>query len=89
MFNPGALTLAELSSAVRDFGIVGTLVILGWKGRSWAQPVIDVFKEAKGFFERADRHMTTMETQMNLLLTNHLAHLKQAEPESKLAEAKK
>jgi hypothetical protein len=81
MFNPGSLTLAELSSAVRDFGIVGTLVYVGWKGRSWIQPMIDVFSETKDFFQRADRHMTTMETQMSLLLNNHLAHLKQVEPE--------
>jgi hypothetical protein len=82
MFNPGSMTLAELSSVVRDFGIVGTLVMVGWKGRSWIQPVIDVFSEAKNFFERADRHMTTMETQMSLLLNNHLAHLKQEIKES-------
>lgn len=82
MFNPGSMTLAELSSVVRDFGIFGTLVMVGWKGRSWVQPVIDVFSEAKDFFQRADRHMTTMEAQMSLLLNNHLSHLKQTDSES-------
>jgi hypothetical protein len=83
MFNPGGVTLAELSAAVRDFGIVGVLIVIGWKSRSWTQPIIDVIERATRFFDRADRHMTTIETQMNLLLNNHLAHLKQADSEYK------
>lgn len=86
MFNPGAVTLSELSSAVRDFGIVGTLVVIGWKGRSWVQPAFDLFKKASTFFDRAETHMVTMEGQMNLLLNNHLSHLKQAEHSEKQTE---
>lgn len=76
MFNPGALTLDELSSVLRNLTLVATLVIIGWKGRSWVQPAIDFFKEAKEFFLRANQHMLTMEKQMATLLDNHLSHLK-------------
>lgn len=89
MFNPGGLTLAELSATVRDLAIVTFLIGLGWKGRGIVQPVVDVFKQAKDFFVRADHHMITMETQMNSLLNNHLAHLKQAESETKPEEKQK
>jgi hypothetical protein len=82
MFNPGVMTLSELSSALKDFGILGICLTVGWKGRGLIQPGIDLFKKANSFFDRADVHMTSMEGSMNLLLTNHLAHLKndQTEP---------
>jgi len=79
MFNPGALTLGELSSALKDFGILTVCLTVGWKGRGLIQPGIDLFKKASTFFDRAEIHMTTMEGQMNLLLNNHLKHLKSDE----------
>jgi hypothetical protein len=80
MFNPGGITLAELSSAVRDLTIIGVLLSLGWKSRALVQPIIDFFNESKDFFSKANHHMIFMETSMGSLLNNHLAHLKQAEP---------
>lgn len=76
MFNPGTMTLGELSSALKDFGILFAVLTIGWKGRGLIQPGIDLFKKASLFFDRAETHMTTMESQMNLLLNNHLKHLK-------------
>src|SRR5258708_23743741 len=54
MFNPGALTLGELSSAVKDFGILTICLTIGWKGRGLIQPGIDLFKKASTFFDRAE-----------------------------------
>jgi|SRR6266705_5439250 len=79
MFNPGALTLAELSSALKDFGILTVCLTVGWKGRGLIQPGIDLFKKASTFFDRAEIHMITMESDMNILLNNHLKHLKSEE----------
>ena len=84
MFNPSAVTLGELGSFIRDLSIFTGLVILGWKGRSWVQAIIDVFSEAKDFFPEARKHMIVMETSMDALLNNHLSHLKNDEPETKI-----
>lgn len=81
MLNPSQWTIGELSSAVKDYGIFVTVVVLGWKGRAAIQPCIDLFKKASAFFDRADKHMTQMESDMSLLLNNHLSHLKQSQPE--------
>jgi len=82
MFSPSGITLGELSSTIRDFGIFFTLLVLGWKCRGAIQPAIDLFKKANVFLDRADTYMTTSEGQMNLLLNNHLKHLKSDEVES-------
>ena len=91
MLNPSQLTIGELSSAVKDYGIFITVVIVGWKSRSAIQPCIDFVKKVSAFidkvdarFERADKHMSLMEANMGTLLNNHLAHLKSdAEPAEK------
>lgn len=82
MFNPGGITLAELSSALRDVTVIGVLLSVGWKGRGLIQPVVQFFTDAKVFFGRANQHMVVMESGMNALLTNHLSHLKKAEENS-------
>lgn len=91
MLNPSQWTIGELSSAVKDYGIFVTVVVVGWKSRGAVQPLIDFVKKVSEFidkvdarFERADKHMLTMETSMSTLLNNHLAHLKSdAEPTKK------
>jgi hypothetical protein len=68
MFDPAQLTLGQLSSAARDISIVGALVGASWKLRG-------VYETITKFFERTMKHMDTMESGMNTLLTNHLAHI--------------
>lgn len=68
MFDPASLTLGQVSSALRDFSIVGVLVIGAWKARGF-------YEVAANFFERMTKHMDVMETGMSTLLTNHLAHI--------------
>lgn len=91
MLNPSQWTIGELSSAVKDYGIFLTVAIVAWKARGLIQPCLDLAKKINAFidkadarFERADKHMGTMESSMSLLLNNHLAHLKtDAEPAKK------
>jgi hypothetical protein len=68
MFDPSQLTLGQVSSFVRDFGIVGTLIVFSWKMRG-------VYEAVTQFFTRTMKHMDVMEQGMNTLLTNHLAHI--------------
>jgi hypothetical protein len=68
MFDPAALTLGQVSSALRDFTVVGVLLTIAWKTRG-------LYEEAKDFFNRLTTHMDVMETGMNTLLTNHLFHI--------------
>lgn len=68
MFDPAQLTLGQLSAAARDISIVGVLIGASWKLRG-------VYESASSFFKRFVEHMDTMESGMNTLLTNHLAHM--------------
>lgn len=68
MFDPAQLTLGQVSSALRDFAVVGFLIGVAWKSRGW-------YELAKDFFERLTTHMDTMEDGMRTLLTNHLTHI--------------
>lgn len=83
MLSPSQWTIGELSSAVKDYGIFVTVVVIGWKCRGAIQPAIDLFKKANAFFDKVDEqmargnlHMQKMESGMDTLLNNHLAHLK-------------
>lgn len=68
MFDPASFTLGQVSSVLRDFSIVGVLVVGVWKARG-------VYETIANFFERMTRHMDVMETGMQTLLINHLAHI--------------
>lgn len=68
MFDPSSITLGQVSSSVRDFAIVGTLITISWKARG-------AYEAVTQFFSRTMRHMDTMEAGMQTLLTNHLAHI--------------
>lgn len=68
MFDPSALTLGQVSSTVRDFSIVGTLVVVVWKTRG-------VYEAASNFFVRTMKHMDTMETFATTVVDNHLKHI--------------
>ncbi len=68
MFDPAALTLGQVSSALRDFTVVGFLLTIAWKSRG-------AYEMVKGFFERLTTHMNVMEDGMQTLLTNHLTHI--------------
>jgi len=75
MFDPASLTLGQISSAIRDFAIVGFLVGGAWKARG-------VFEAGKEFFERLTTFMDTVEEDsayirqgMHTLLSNHLTHI--------------
>jgi hypothetical protein len=88
MLSPSQWTIGELSSAVKDYGIFATVVIVGWKSRGAIQPAMDLFKKANAFFDKVDGqmargnlHMQKMESGMDTLLNNHLAHLKSDESE--------
>lgn len=75
MFDPAQLTLGQVSSALRDFTVVGVLLTIAWKTRG-------VYEQVKNFFERLTTFMDTMEEQstfisegMRTLLSNHLTHI--------------
>lgn len=68
MFDPAQLTLGQVSSALRDFTVVGVLLTVAWKSRG-------IYDSAKDFFERLTTHMDVMEDGMQTLLTNHLTHI--------------
>jgi uncharacterized protein YgfB (UPF0149 family) len=77
MFDPSKMTVSEAISALRDAGFLFGMVIAGWKGRSWIQPVIDFFHNGTEFMRESRLHQQIMESQMNLVLTNHLAHIEE------------
>ena len=75
MFDPSTLTLGQVSSAIRDFTIVGILAGGAWKARG-------VFEGGKNFVKRLLTFMDTLEKDsayiregMQTLLTNHLTHI--------------
>lgn len=70
MFDPGSLTLSQLSSSLKDFTIVGFLLGLAWKARGF-------YELASNFFARITKHMDTMESGMHSLLSNHIAHMEE------------
>lgn len=70
MFDPATLTLGQVSSALRDFTIVGVLLTGAWKARG-------LYERGKNFFQRLTTHMDVMESGMSTLLTNHLPHMEQ------------
>lgn len=68
MFDPSQLTLGQVSSTLRDFSIIAVLVGGAWKARG-------LYEHGVKFFERLNRHMDTMESGMQTLLSNHLTHI--------------
>ena len=68
MFDPAQLTLGQLSAAARDISIVGALIGASWKLRG-------VYETVSKFIERFIKHMDTVESGLETLLTNHLAHI--------------
>ena len=68
MFDPSQVTLAQVSSTVRDFTIVFALVGAAWKARG-------LYESGARFFARCNQHMDVMEQRTELLLTNHLHHI--------------
>lgn len=67
-FDPAQLTLGQVSSALRDFTIVGVLLTASWKARGG-------YEFVKNFFQRLTTHMDVMERGMQTLLNNHLTHI--------------
>lgn len=68
MFDPSQVTLGQLSSAVRDWAIIGTLATIVWKARGF-------YSKTEAFIDRIGTHMTRMETFADNALNNHLAHM--------------
>lgn len=68
-------SLGEIASAIKDLGFLAGFAVAGWKLRDFIQPGLDFFKKTNIFFERSEKHYSTMESQMEVLLGNHLSHL--------------
>src|SRR6266478_2510376 len=68
MFDPSGITLGQVSSTIRDFSIVGTLVVMAWKARG-------VYESVSQFFDRTLKHMNTMEMFATTVVDNHLKHI--------------
>ena len=75
MFDSSKMTVSEAISALRDASFLVGMVVFGWKGRGWIQPVFDFFHNGTEFMKESRLHQQTMEHQMDLLLTNHLKHI--------------
>lgn len=67
-FDPSQLTLGQVSSALRDFTVVGVLLAASWKARG-------LYEHLTAFFQRLTTHMDLMERGMTTLLTNHMTHI--------------
>ena len=67
-FDPAQLTLGQVSSALRDFTVVGVLLTVSWKARG-------MYEHLTQFFLRLTKHMDLMERGMRTLLENHLTHI--------------
>ena len=81
------LTLQEVIALIRDICFVGALLFGVFKLGLWLKPAIDFFSEAKVFMGEVRQHMASVESNLNLLLTNHLPHLQQEiEKLSRLSE---
>jgi len=70
MFDPGNLTLGQVSSAIRDFSIVIVLIVSVWKARG-------IFEDVSNFFTRVIKHMDSMESFARTVMDNHLLHIEQ------------
>jgi hypothetical protein len=69
------MSVGEFISSIRDIiFIFGTLTV-GWKVRSWVQPVFDFFKRTNEFFDLSEAHIKRVESGMQVLLNNHLSHI--------------
>ena len=63
------ITLEQVFSYGRDLAVGGTVIMFGWKVRgAW-----DVISK---FLTRIEQHMDEVEHGMQLLLDNHLTHIK-------------
>jgi hypothetical protein len=74
MISPN-MTVGELVATIRDASFIVGILVFGWKARDIIQPLIDFFKEAKATMSRANKHMTIMERNVSLLMSNHLKHI--------------
>ena len=64
-------TFGDVVSSVKDISIIAVMSLLikaVWSGRG-------VYEHGKAFFERCNKHMDTMETNMKELMENHLTHI--------------
>jgi hypothetical protein len=69
------VTVGQAVAVARDVSFVAGVLIAGFKVRSWLQPLVDFFSDAKKFMSEVRLHMTATELSMNVLLTNHIPHL--------------
>jgi len=69
------MNVGELISSLRDVVFILGMLTVGWKVRSWVQPVIDFFHRANEFFDRSEEHIQRVESGMQMLLNNHLSHI--------------
>lgn len=74
-----AVSLERTIAIARDAAFVFTslfsLVVLGWKGKSWFQPILNFFKRANGHMDKVEAGLATMENGMKTLLDNHMGHV--------------
>jgi hypothetical protein len=70
-----AYTIGEVITIFRDAAFLIGIAYFGWRARSWIRPAEDFCNLIRRVLKRADLHMTTMESKMDMLLDNHLEHL--------------
>lgn len=82
MFDPSTLTLGQVSSAIRDFAVVGFLFTIAWKSRgvygdiqAIVGEVQTIIKRLKRFMVRMERNSKEANMKLDLLLGNHLKHI--------------
>jgi len=73
MFDPNAVSSPALDityvvSVLRDLGIFGTVLFVGWNARG-------VFQDMKDFTSTIRKHMTKMEGFAYRVETNHMKHM--------------
>lgn len=76
MIDPNAtLTVGQAFSMLKDAAFFIGIPLVGWKARGLFQPLLDFFKDAKLFMTEIREHMSTMDSNMEILLNNHLIHI--------------
>lgn len=69
------LTVAQMIGELRDGAFILGLGLVGWKARSWFQPVVEFSKRLVNHMDTMEDGMADMRGDMKILLNNHVAHM--------------
>lgn len=77
MFNPGQITLGELSTIVRDLTIVGVLARGAWRARGFYDSAISFMSDIRTHITEQTEFNTDARAFMTTVTDNHLKHIEE------------